>query len=66
MAGVSGISAVAPPLVKGNVAYLAGTLSVALDSQAAMDAVAWVREAIHPIPSAQPLPAQSPQPEEAR
>ena len=54
MAGVSGISAVAP-LVKGNLAHLAGTLSVALDSQAAMDAVARVRDVIHEVPAAQAL-----------
>ncbi|MEO6144702.1 MAG: MMPL family transporter, partial [Dermatophilaceae bacterium] len=52
MAGVSGISDVAEPVVKGDLAYLAGTLSVAPDSQAAIDAVGLVRDAVHQVEGA--------------
>jgi RND superfamily putative drug exporter len=52
MAGVSGISSVAPPVVKGDRALLAGTLGVAPDSQTAIDTVGQVRAWIHTIPSA--------------
>ena len=55
MAGVSGISGVAPPLVKGDQALLAGTLAVAPDSQAAIDTVARVRAWIHTVPGAQAI-----------
>src|SRR5450631_1227972 len=55
MAGVSGISSVAPPLVKGDRALVAGTLAVAPDSQAAIDTVAGVRDAVHQIPGAQAI-----------
>jgi len=52
MAGVPGISAVAPPVVRGDLAYLAGTLSVAPDSQASIDTVGLVRDAVHRVPGA--------------
>src|SRR5450631_3293072 len=55
MAGVPGISAVAPPVVRGDLAYLAGTLSVAPDSQASIDTVGQVRDAIHRVPGAQAI-----------
>jgi RND superfamily putative drug exporter len=55
MAGVPGISAVAPPVVRGNLAYLAGTLSVAPDSQAAIDTVGRVRDAIHQVRGAEAI-----------
>jgi len=53
MAGVPGISAVAPPVVRGDLVYLAGTLSVAPDSQASIDTVGLVREAVHRVPGAE-------------
>jgi putative drug exporter of the RND superfamily len=55
MAGVHGISAIAPPVVKGDRALLAGTLSVAADSQAAIDTVGRVRNAVHQVPGAQAI-----------
>jgi RND superfamily putative drug exporter len=53
MAAVPGISAVAPAVVKGDLVYLAGTLSVAPDSQASIDTVGLVRDAVHRVPGAQ-------------
>ena len=44
-----------PPLVKGDLAYLAGTLSVAPDSQVAIDIVGRVRDAIHQVPGEQAI-----------
>jgi RND superfamily putative drug exporter len=55
MTGVNGISSVAPPLVKGDRALLAGTLAVAPDSQAAIDTVGVVRDAVHQVPGAQAI-----------
>jgi RND superfamily putative drug exporter len=55
MARVPGISAVAAPVVRGNLAYLAGTLSVPPDSQASIDTVGRVRDAIHRVPGAQAI-----------
>jgi RND superfamily putative drug exporter len=55
MAGVSGISGVAPPLVRGDRALLAGTLTIAPDSQAAIDTVGRVRDAVHRVPGAQAI-----------
>jgi RND superfamily putative drug exporter len=52
MAGVSGISGVASPVVKGDRARLAGTFGIAPDSQAAIDNVGQVRAWIHTIPGA--------------
>jgi putative drug exporter of the RND superfamily len=53
MSEVTGISGVAPPVVKGDLAYLAGTLSDAPDSQAAADTVGRVREAVHQVNGAE-------------
>ncbi len=55
MAGVTGIEGVAEPLVKGDLAYLAGTLSDAPDSQAAIDTVDRVRAAIHQVDGAEAI-----------
>jgi putative drug exporter of the RND superfamily len=55
MAGVSGISAVAAPVVRGDSAFLAGTLSVAPDSQAAIDTVTRVRDAVHSVSGEQAI-----------
>ena len=55
MAGVSGISGVAPPVIKGDRALVAGTLTAAPDSQAAIDTVGQVRSWIHTIPGAQAI-----------
>jgi RND superfamily putative drug exporter len=55
MADVEGISGVARPVVKGDLAYLAGTLSVAPDSQAAIDTVERVRDAIHQVDGAEAI-----------
>ena len=55
MAGVSGVSSVEEPVVKGDLAYLAGTLSVAPDSQAAIDTVALVRDAVHQVDGAEAI-----------
>jgi len=52
MTGVSGISGVASPVVKGDRALLAGTFGIAPDSQAAIDNVGQVRAWIHTIPGA--------------
>jgi len=52
MEGVTGISGVADPVVKGDLAYLAGTLSIAPDSQAAIDTVDGVRNAVHQVDGA--------------
>jgi len=54
-AGVDGISGVTPPLLKGDRVLLAGTLTSAPDSQAAIDTVTQVREAIHQLPGAQAI-----------
>lgn len=55
MARVTGISGVATPVVKGDLAYLAGTLSVAPDSQDSIDTVGRVRDAIHGVPGAEAI-----------
>jgi len=55
MTGVGGISGVAPPVVKGDRALLAGTLAVAPDSQAAIDTVGRARDAVHQVPGAQAI-----------
>jgi len=46
---------VAPPVVKQDLAYLAGTLTTAPDSQAAIDTVDRVRDAIHQVDGAQAI-----------
>jgi putative drug exporter of the RND superfamily len=51
--GVPGIASTTPPLVKGDHAYLTGTLSSAPDSRAAQDTVDRVRTAEHAVPGAQ-------------
>ncbi|HVX45820.1 MAG TPA: MMPL family transporter, partial [Mycobacteriales bacterium] len=53
VAGTTGIAAVAPPVVKGDLAYLAAQLKAAPDSQAAYDTVDRVRAAVHPIAGAE-------------
>ncbi|TDU05190.1 RND superfamily putative drug exporter [Streptomyces sp. 846.5] len=53
LAGVQGIASTTPPLVKGDLAYLTGTLSSAPDSKAAQDTVDRVRAAEHALPGAQ-------------
>jgi len=55
LTGVGGISGVAPPVVKGDRVLLAGTLAVAPDSQAAIDTVGRVRDAVHQVPGAQAI-----------
>jgi RND superfamily putative drug exporter len=55
MADVNGISGVADPVVKGDLAYLAGTLSAAPDSQAAIDTVGRVRDAVHQVSGAEAI-----------
>lgn len=55
MADVKGISGVADPVVKSDLAYLAGTLSAAPDSQAAIDTVDRVRTAIHQVSGAEAI-----------
>jgi RND superfamily putative drug exporter len=52
LAGVPGISAVADPVVKGNLAQLDGTLTNAPDSKAAQATVGRVRDAVHAVPGA--------------
>jgi RND superfamily putative drug exporter len=51
-AGDSGITAVSPPVVKGNLAYLQGTLRDAADSKAAYTTIDGVRDAVHKVPNA--------------
>jgi RND superfamily putative drug exporter len=55
MSGVTGISGVAEPVVKGDRAYLAGTLSVAPDTQTAVDIVGRVRHAVHQVSGAEAI-----------
>ncbi len=54
-AGVDGITGVTPPIVRGDKVLLTGTLSASPDSQAAIDTVTRVREAIHQLPGAQAI-----------
>lgn len=55
MADVQGISGVAEPVVKGDLAYLAGTLSTPPDSEAAIDTVGRVRDAVHQVDGAEAI-----------
>jgi RND superfamily putative drug exporter len=55
MGGVVGVSAIAPPVVRGDRALLAATLSAAPDSQVAIDTVGQVRDAIHQVPGAEAI-----------
>jgi len=52
LAGVSGITAVAEPVVKDGYAYVAGTLTDAPDTQAARDTVERARDAVHAVSGA--------------
>ncbi len=54
LAGVPGIDAatVTEPVIKGDLAYLQGTLTTAPDSKAALNTVDRVRDAVHPIAGA--------------
>ncbi len=47
-----GIAAVAPPVNRGGLVYLQGTLSVPPDSKAAYDVVARVRDSVHQVAGA--------------
>jgi len=57
LASTDGIdpSTVTPPVVKGDTAYIQGTLTVPPDSQAAYDTVDRVRDRVHAIPGAEAL-----------
>ena len=55
MSGVDGISGIAPPVIRGDRALLSGTLSAAPDTQAAIDTVGAVRDAVHGVPGAQAI-----------
>jgi RND superfamily putative drug exporter len=50
LAATPGIVAVTPPVVRGGLAYLQGTLAAAPDSAAAYSTVERVRDAVHAIP----------------
>ncbi|MFT4009355.1 MAG: MMPL family transporter [Nocardioidaceae bacterium] len=50
--GVAGVAAVAPPVVKGDTAYLAVTLQQAPDTGAAQDTMRDVRTAVHGVSGA--------------
>ncbi len=52
LAGVPGIAATTPPVVKGDVALVQGTLASTADSPAAMSAIDRVRAAVHQVPGA--------------
>ncbi|MGZ4505532.1 MAG: MMPL family transporter, partial [Nocardioidaceae bacterium] len=52
LAGTKGIAAVSRPVVKGNLAYLQGTLAAAPDSTAAQNTVDRVRARIHQVTGA--------------
>jgi RND superfamily putative drug exporter len=52
LAGVSGISGVSDPVVKGGVAYLEGTLTDPADSTAAYATIDRARAALHAVPGA--------------
>jgi RND superfamily putative drug exporter len=55
MASVQGIAAVAEPQAAGGIAYLEGTMTDAVDSQAAKDTVDRVRAAVHAVDGADAL-----------
>jgi putative drug exporter of the RND superfamily len=52
MASTQGIASVAEPQKAGGLAYLEGTMTDAVDSQAAKDTVDRVRDAVHAVPGA--------------
>jgi RND superfamily putative drug exporter len=53
LSGVSGVSAVTEPVVKGNLVYLEGTLTDAPDSPAGYATVDRARAALHGVPGAE-------------
>jgi RND superfamily putative drug exporter len=55
MTGVKGISSVTPPAVKGDLAYIAGTLTDPPSGRAAIDTVDRVRDAIHHVDGAEAI-----------
>ncbi len=55
MSSTQGIAAVAEPRVAGGLAYLEGTMTDAVDTQAAKDTVDRVRAAVHAVPDADAL-----------
>ena len=55
MSSTQGIAAVAEPRVSGDLAYLEGTMTDAVDSQAAKDTVDRVRASVHAVPDADAL-----------
>ncbi len=55
MSSTQGIAAVAEPRVAGGLAYLEGTMTDAVDTQAAKDTVDRVRASIHAVPDADAL-----------
>jgi RND superfamily putative drug exporter len=52
LAGVPGISSVADPVVKGDLAQVEGTLQSAPDTEAAQQTVVRVRDVVHRVPGA--------------
>jgi putative drug exporter of the RND superfamily len=55
MSSTQGIAAVAAPRVAGGLAYLEGTMTDAVDTQAAKDTVDRVRASVHAVPDADAL-----------
>lgn len=55
MSSTQGIAAVAEPRIAGGLAYLEGTMTDAVDSQAAKDTVDRVRASVHAVPDANAL-----------
>jgi len=55
MSSTQGIAAVAEPRVSGGLAYLEGTMTDAVDTQAAKDTVDRVRNSVHAVPQADAL-----------
>jgi RND superfamily putative drug exporter len=55
MSSTQGIAAVAEPRVAGGLAYLEGTMTDAVDTQAAKDTVDRVRTSVHAVPDADAL-----------
>jgi putative drug exporter of the RND superfamily len=52
VAGTPGVTAVTPPVVKGGLVYLEGTLNSSPDSQASFTAIERLRGTVHAIPGA--------------
>jgi len=55
MTGVKGLSSVTPPAVKGDLAYIASTLTDPPSGRAAIDTVDRVRDAIHEVDGAEAI-----------